>query len=123
MARQSKTTTSKTSHRGRNEGSLQSTAQGKWRAWVTLPNGARKSKTFATKPEARFLIIAVDTQAGATQLLTGHKFSDKDPPISTLLSAQYAFADVLIRLEDSEFLEDDDKLNTSLMNEAGFVAK
>ena len=53
MARQSKTTTSKTSHRGRNEGSLQRTAQGKWRAWVTLPNGARRSKTFATKPEAR----------------------------------------------------------------------
>lgn len=62
----------------------------------------------ATKPDARVLIIDVDTQAGATQLLTGHRFTDKDPTISTLLSAQYSFADVLIRLEDSDYLEDDD---------------
>ena len=62
----------------------------------------------AAKPDARVLIIDVDTQAGATQLLTGHRFTDKQPTISTLLSGQYTFDEVLVRLEDSEFLEDDD---------------
>ena len=62
----------------------------------------------ATKSEARVLIIDVDTQAGATQLLTGHRFTDKQPTVSTLLSGQFTFDEVLIRLEDSEFLEDDD---------------
>ncbi|HZM67863.1 MAG TPA: ParA family protein [Nakamurella sp.] len=62
----------------------------------------------AAKPDARVLIIDVDTQAGATQLLTGHRFTDKQPTVSTLLSGQYTFDEVLVRLEDSEFLEDDD---------------
>lgn len=62
----------------------------------------------AAKPDARVLIIDVDTQAGATQLLTGYRFTDKQPTVSTLLSGQHTFDEVLIRLEDSEFLEDDD---------------
>ena len=62
----------------------------------------------ASKPDARVLIIDVDTQAGATQLLTGHRFTDRQPTVSTLLSGQYSFDEVLIRLENSEYLEDDD---------------
>ncbi|MBI9048670.1 MAG: site-specific integrase [Anaerolineaceae bacterium] len=51
MTQQSKE--SKTKRRGNNEGSIQPTQNGTWRAWVTLSSGRRISKTHSTKTEAR----------------------------------------------------------------------
>jgi integrase len=39
--------------RGHNEGSIQETKSGTWRAWVTMSSGKRISKTHPTKTEAR----------------------------------------------------------------------
>lgn len=44
---------SKTRHRGHNEGSIQQTPNGTWRAWVTLSSGKRVSKTLSNKADAR----------------------------------------------------------------------
>lgn len=63
----------------------------------------------ASDPAARVLIIDADTQAGATRLLTNHAFRETDPTISTLLAEQHTFADVIIRLEDSAFIDQDDE--------------
>jgi len=49
------------SHRGHGEGSFLKTSSGKWRVWVSLPNGQRTSKTFTTKKAAQAWILEVLT--------------------------------------------------------------
>ena len=39
-------------HRGHHQGSIQKTKYGKWRAWVTLPDGKRIGKTFTLRRDA-----------------------------------------------------------------------
>jgi integrase len=62
--------------RGHNEGSIQETKNGTWRAWVTLSSGRRISKTHLTKTEAREWI---------QQKLT----EEEQPPESEMTLAEY----------------------------------
>ncbi len=52
-----------------------------------------------TDPDARLLIVDVDTQAGATMLLTGRTFSETDPTVSTLVTNQHTVDQAMIALD------------------------